>query len=122
MKENNRPLIISLRLKVVDGEITEIEHILARNMRPDRMQNLVTARTAFLADVPAGERTPREDMINAANSYFEAIEHGTANSHLSPRIASGMKTAPRPTTRHRFLGPCRWGRPRTIAPWRSSAP
>jgi hypothetical protein len=61
MKENNRPLIIALRLKVVDGEITEIEHVLARNMRADRMQNLIT---------------PREDMINAANSYFEAIEHG----------------------------------------------
>ena len=75
MKENNRPLIIALRLKVVDGEITEIEHVLARNMRPDRMQNLVTPREAFLADVPPGERTSREDMINAANSYFEAIEH-----------------------------------------------
>ncbi len=37
MKENDRPLIIALRLKVVDGEITEIEHVLARNMRPDRM-------------------------------------------------------------------------------------
>ncbi len=76
MKENNRPLIIALRLKVIDGEITEIEHVLARNMRPDRMQNLVTPRAAFLADVPAGERTPREDMINAANWYFESIEHG----------------------------------------------
>jgi hypothetical protein len=76
MKENGRPLIIALRLKVVDGEITEIEHVLARNMRPDRMQNLVTPREPFLADVPAGERTSREDMINAANSYFEAIEHG----------------------------------------------
>jgi hypothetical protein len=76
MKENDRPLIIALRLKVIDGEITEIEHILARNMRPDRMQNLITPRAAFLADVPAGERTPREDMISAANRYFEAIEHG----------------------------------------------
>jgi hypothetical protein len=76
MKENGRPLIISLRLKVVDGEITEIEHILARNMRPDRMQNLATPRAAFLADLPPAERTPREHMINAANAYFEAIEHG----------------------------------------------
>ena len=40
------------------------------------MQNLITPRAAFLADVPAGERTPREDMINIANSYFESIEHG----------------------------------------------
>jgi hypothetical protein len=52
-------LIIALRLKVIDGEITVIEHVLARNMRPDRMQNLVTPRAAFLADVPPGERTSR---------------------------------------------------------------
>ena len=82
MKENKRPLIIALRLKVIDGEITEIEHVLARNIRADRMQNLITPRAAFLADVPPSERTPREDMINAANSYFEAIEHG--NGELAP--------------------------------------
>jgi hypothetical protein len=82
MKENNRPLIIALRLKVVDGEITEIEHVLARNLRADRMQNLMTPRPALLADVPPSERTSREDMINAANSYFEAIEHG--NGELAP--------------------------------------
>jgi len=76
MNENNRPLIIALRLKVVDSEITEIEHVLARGIRADRMQNLIAPRAALLADVPAGERTSREDMINAANSYFEAIEHG----------------------------------------------
>ena len=75
MKENNRPLIIALRLKIIDGEITEIEHVLARNMRADRMQNLIAPRAPFLADVPASERTPREDMMHAANSYFEAIEH-----------------------------------------------
>jgi hypothetical protein len=56
--------------------------VLARNMRPERMQNLVTPREAFLADVPVAERTPREDMINAVNSYFEAIEHG--NGELAP--------------------------------------
>ena len=78
MKENNRPLIIALRLKVVDGEITEIEHVLARNMRADRMQNLITPRAALLAEVPPSERTSREDMINAANSCFESIEHGGA--------------------------------------------
>lgn len=82
MKENGRPLIIALRLKVVDSEITEIEHVLARNIRPDRMQNLITPRAAFLTDVQRSEHTPREDMINAANSYFESIEHG--NGELAP--------------------------------------
>ncbi len=82
MKENDRPLIIALRLKVIDGEITEIEHVLARNLRADRMQNLVTPRAALLTDVPPAERTPREDIINAANSYFESIEHG--NGEIAP--------------------------------------
>jgi hypothetical protein len=122
MKENNRPLIIALRLKVVDGEITEIEHVLARNMRPDRMQNLMTPRAAFLADVPPGERTSREDMINAANSYFESIEHGDGKSLLSPRIASGTKMAAKPgTTPRPCLGRFRWARPKTTTPWRYSA-
>ena len=75
MKELDRPLIIALRLKVVNGLITEIEHVLARNLRADRMQNLIAARPGLLADVPPAERTSREDMINAADSYFEAIEH-----------------------------------------------
>jgi len=44
MKEWDKPLIIAMRLKVIGGKITEIEHVLARNMRPDRMQNLVTPR------------------------------------------------------------------------------
>ena len=76
MKEWNRPLILALRLKIVNRKITEIEHVLARNLRADRMENLITARPALLADVPTPERTSREIMLNAADSYFEAIEHG----------------------------------------------
>ena len=44
MKEWDKPLIIAMRLKVINGKITEIEHVLARNMRHDRMQNLITPR------------------------------------------------------------------------------
>jgi hypothetical protein len=76
MKEWDKPLIIAMRLKVIGGKITEIEHVLARNMRPDRMQNLVTARPGLLADINDNEKTPRQVMIDAADSYFEAIEHG----------------------------------------------
>ena len=66
------------------------------------MQNLVTPRQAFLADVPAGERTSREDMINAANSYFEVIEHG--NGELAPfaedceRHENGVQTTHNPAS------------------------
>ncbi len=76
MKERGQPLILALRLKVINGRITEVEHVIARNIRGDAaLANLVTARAAFGTDVPAAERTPREEMINAADNYFEAIEH-----------------------------------------------
>jgi hypothetical protein len=76
MKELNKPLIIALRLKVINGKITEIEHVLARNMRPDRMQNLITPRPGLLADVSDSDKTSREVMLSAADSYFESIEQG----------------------------------------------
>ena len=75
MKERGQPLILSLRLKVINGRITEIEHVIARNIRGAALDNLVTPRPAFVADVPAAERTPRDEMFNAADNYFEAIEH-----------------------------------------------
>lgn len=74
MKERGQPLILALRLKVINGRITEVEHVIARNIRGAALDNLVTPRAAFLTDVPAAERTPRWEMINAADNYFEAIE------------------------------------------------
>lgn len=50
MKELDKPLIIALRLKVINGKITEIEHVLARNMRPDRMQNLILRKAWFAVE------------------------------------------------------------------------
>ena len=82
MKERDRPLIIALRLKAVNGQITEIEHVLARNLRADAVQNLAKARPEFVTPLPAANRLPRQQMVNIADSYFEAIEH--ANGKLAP--------------------------------------
>src|ERR1700733_5607143 len=82
MKERDRPLIIALRLKVVNGQITEIEHVLARNLRADAVKNLANPRPEFTTTLPAADRLPRQQMVNIADSYFEAIEH--ANGKLAP--------------------------------------
>ncbi len=82
MKERDKPLIIALRLKVVNGQITEIEHVLARNLRPAAVQSLATARAEFVTTLPAANRLPRQQMVHIADSYFEAIEH--ANGKLAP--------------------------------------
>jgi hypothetical protein len=82
MKERDKPLIVALRLKVANGQITEIEHVLARNLRPDAVKNLAVSRPEFVTPVPAANRSPRQQMVNIADSYFEAIEH--ANGKLAP--------------------------------------
>ena len=82
MKERGRPLIIALRLKVVNGQITEIEHVLARNLRADAVRNLAIPRPEFISALPAADRLPRQQMVNIADSYFEAIEH--ADGKLAP--------------------------------------
>ena len=96
MKERDRPLIIALRLKVVNGQMTEIEHVLARGLRAEAAKNLALPRPEFTTVVPPASRLPRQQMINIADSYFEAIEH--ANGKLAPfadncvRRENGMQT------------------------------
>jgi hypothetical protein len=82
MKERDKPLIIALRLKVVNGQITEIEQVLARNLRADAVQNLADPRPEFMTALPAANRSSRQQMTSIADSYFEAIEH--ANGKLAP--------------------------------------
>ncbi len=59
-----------------NGRIGEMEHVIARMLRPDGLKNLVEPRPGLVADLPAHERTPRAEMFRAANAYFEAIEAG----------------------------------------------
>jgi hypothetical protein len=74
LKEYDKPVILALRLKVEKGKITEIEHVLARNLQKKAMPNLVKPRPAFLEPVPPAERVPRAEMLRIANSYFDSIE------------------------------------------------
>lgn len=96
MKEHGRPLIIALRLKVVNGQITEIEHVLARRLGARAVKSLATARPEFVTAVPPADRLPRQQMIDIADSYFEAIEH--ADGKLAPfaedcvRRENGLQT------------------------------
>ena len=74
MKQWGKPVLLAARLKVVGGRITEIEHVIAPDLRPTSMANLETPRQPLLDDLPAAERTPRAKMLEIANSYFDSIE------------------------------------------------
>jgi hypothetical protein len=82
MKEFNKPVLVTIRLRIQGREITEIEHIVRRDPRPEGLPNLVTPRPGLVEDVPASERTPRADMLRISDEYFDSIAKG--NGKLAP--------------------------------------
>jgi hypothetical protein len=96
MKEFDRPILLALRLKVENGKITEIEHVVVREVRASALPNLTTPRPGLVETIAPAERSPREKMVRIANSYFEAIEH--SDGSLAPfaddcaRRENGLQT------------------------------
>jgi hypothetical protein len=108
MKEFNKPIILALRLKVEGGKITEIEHVVVRDVRDTGMKNLVTPRPGLVETVPAAERTSRDDLFHAANAYFDSIEQ--SNGDVAPyaddceRHENGMQTTTNKTPQSSPIG------------------
>lgn len=100
MQENNRPIELGLRLKLRNGQITEAEHLIARDLRPTSLVNLVVPRPGLLATVPPGKRVPRDQMLKIGASYYEALV--TADANDAPfaddcvRRENGMQTTSNP--------------------------
>ncbi len=96
MQESGKPIELGLRLKIRNGQITEMEHLIARNLRAPSLKNLQTPRPEFAEAVPRSERTPRSQMLNIAYSYYTALV--TGNGHAAPfaddcvRHENGMQT------------------------------
>jgi hypothetical protein len=104
MEENNRPIELGLRLKIRNSQITEAEHLIARDLRPTSLVNLVIPRPGLLATVPPDQRVARDQMLKIGVSYYEALV--TADANDAPfaddclRRENGMQTTsnPPPTT------------------------
>ncbi len=71
LKESGKPIQLALRLKVQNKQITEAEHIIARNVNEANFQ---APRPGLLATVPTAERLPRTLMLLVGNSYYDALE------------------------------------------------
>jgi hypothetical protein len=73
MQEGDKPVQLGLRLKVRRGRITEIEHLVARNLRETSLPNLQTPRAGLLATVPPAERSSRQELLKIGASYYDAL-------------------------------------------------
>jgi hypothetical protein len=69
----NKPTIVAARLKVVNGKITEIDHLVIPAYSPSLNPNMEKVRPGLVEPILASEHTPRDSMLKIANSYYEAI-------------------------------------------------
>ncbi|MBT2133083.1 hypothetical protein KK137_01945 [Croceibacterium sp. LX-88] len=88
---------IALRLRIVDGKITEVEQIAARPERPlgpvqtassspfpatgAAVEAMGAPHPKFLEAIPEGERQSRADLIRIGNYYFDAIQRNTGKGY-----------------------------------------
>ena len=91
------PAQLAVRLKVDDGEITEAEHIVARNLSEISQAQLQIPRSGLVTELPRGKRIPRELMLVIAASYYDALLQSSGDATLfaddCERRENGMTTA-----------------------------
>jgi redox-sensitive bicupin YhaK (pirin superfamily) len=73
IEEKGTPTILGARLKVVDGRITEIDHLVIHSRDRPLSPHMAQPRPALLQPLAPSERVPRDQMLKIANSYYEAI-------------------------------------------------
>ena len=73
IEENNKPAILGLRLKVIDGKITEIDHMVINSGDRPLHPNMDKPRPGLLRPLEPSEHVPRDQMLEIANLYYEAI-------------------------------------------------
>jgi hypothetical protein len=97
VKEHARPVLLSVRLKVVNRQITEAESIVARDVTEEKnLANLKAIPPGFNDFLAPAERVSREEMVRVTDIYFAALD--TMDSSKVPwedpsfRIENGIVT------------------------------
>jgi hypothetical protein len=73
IEEKGKPTILAARLKVVDGTITEVDHLVVHSDGRPLSPNMARPRPGLVEPVKPSERVSRDEMLRIANSYYEAI-------------------------------------------------
>ncbi len=98
------PAFLAVRLKVEDGKITQVEHLLSTKRgvsgppTPFGDVNHLVHDPVLSTVLSASERRPRAELIRLADGYFATLSRndGTLHTVFSPtchRIENGMETA-----------------------------
>ncbi len=97
VREHDKPVILSLRLKVVNRRITEAESIVIRDVDEKNLENFRLTAPAFSEILDPSKQTSREKLLQIPDLYFDALK--ILNDRDVPfddecyRLENGMLTA-----------------------------
>ena len=83
------PPLYVIRLKIEDKKISEIETMVVRNKAEGMLynpENLKKVQPLMLSEVPAAQKTPREEAIKIALTYPEGLRIGSFVKADSPML------------------------------------
>jgi len=101
LREGDDPALLGLRLRVEDGLITEMEHVIGRDLTPGRdghtnLDNLDSPRSVFRHPVPPAARNTHEELLGIAADYYDALaeDDGSRTPFATNcvRIENGFQT------------------------------
>jgi hypothetical protein len=103
MREDpNNPVIIAIRLKVENRQISEIENLVVRDAQAaTNLEKWGMPNPVFLAAIPAAQRASRAELVRVANLYLSALEKNDGKrippfSDDCQRIQNGVQTTNNP--------------------------
>jgi hypothetical protein len=100
MQEEDHPIQLGLRLKLVDGRIAEAEHVVVHKLNAANLPNLQTPRQPLTSSVLETWRDSRGRLLSIGASYYDALDLNTGS--LAPfaddcvRFENGGQSARRP--------------------------
>jgi hypothetical protein len=97
----NLPVIVMIRLKVANRQITEVENFVVRDAAAAKaFEDRGRPAELFTAAIPAAQRATRAALIQTANSYFTGLQRndGKGAYNFAPdcdRFQNGLQTTNR---------------------------
>lgn len=97
------PVLLSLRLRINNGEITEIEQFLVRDAdAAERVASYGQPHEIYREMIPESQRMSREDLIITANKYFSGMQENDGRGdypfgNKCIRFENGSQTTSQPT-------------------------
>jgi hypothetical protein len=117
MREDpNLPVIIGIRLKVENRQVTEVENLVVRDaLAATNLEKIGKPNAVFLETIPVTQRASRAELVRMANLYLSALEKndGKINVPFAPdcqRVQNGVQTTNNPNAIAQMTPPPASGR------------